>query len=457
MPEKSGFFDHTEDDPREYPAREWAEYFGTLITNGVLNGGLNLNVSATGTDANVSISTGIAWIKGYRYSIYDSPLVLPIQPATTQDRIDRIILRLDTSITVKRIRALVVQGTPSANPVAPNIVRSGDVFDLSIAQVRVKANSTIILPANITDERLNQSVCGLMNSLIKVDTATFQQQWDAFIASVQNQGFATPSYVNAKALEAETNAKNASLPKTGGTISGALRVNGEFTFADGGTYTSLKQSVGDGKAMLKGTIITEKGGTVSQAGSTPTFVELDNGIRSIQQGRYASQIITRNVGSEETWPIAASQSGVVGPTIATFVGGTKLITASAQSYSSFSSSIYWSARTNTNNSLWIQLCLLDDAGRVWNLMKESYGNEVINEITMYILSLSIDLEEGLSRLILAHGLNENVDGLSRYNSPMPAGFNRNGTTSLRYVITSPLNNINMTMMTRHLNIPFKSM
>jgi hypothetical protein len=97
---------------------------------------------------------------------------------------------------VRAIRALVVQGLPGSNPAPPALVRSGNIYDISIAQVRVPANSTIITQADITDERLNQAVCGLVNSMIRVDTATFQAQWDAFIQSVQNQGFVTVAVFN---------------------------------------------------------------------------------------------------------------------------------------------------------------------------------------------------------------------------------------------------------------------
>lgn len=195
MPEKSGFFDSTADDPREYAARDFAEYFARFVTNGVFNAGQYLNVSASGSDANVSLSPGFAWINGYVYSVYDSALTLPIQPATTQDRIDRVVLRLDTSVQTRKIRALVAQGLPSTNPLPPALVRSGSIYDISLAQVRVVANSSIILPGNITDERLDLNVCGLVNSLIRVDTTTFQAQWDAFMAKLQGQGFVTGQYV----------------------------------------------------------------------------------------------------------------------------------------------------------------------------------------------------------------------------------------------------------------------
>ncbi|MFE0619715.1 hypothetical protein [Bacillus altitudinis] len=137
------------------------------------------------------------------YSIYSTPLSLQIQPAASLPRIDRIVLRLDASLSTRSIRAMVIQGTPASNPTVPALTRSGDVYELSIAQVRVNANSTIIAQANITDERLNIDVCGLVNSLVRVDTTTFQKQWDDFIASVQGSGFATPAYVNQKIEESD--------------------------------------------------------------------------------------------------------------------------------------------------------------------------------------------------------------------------------------------------------------
>lgn len=211
MPEKFSFFDSTADDPREYPAREFAEYFSRFVGNGVFAGGTKLKVDASGSDANVTIALGYAWINGYLYGVYDSPLTLPIVPATTQDRIDRVILRLDTSTPVRAIKAIVLQGLPAGTPSPPNLIRSGSIYDLSLAQVLVKANSTVILPENITDERLNTTVCGIVSGLISqadttaifnqfqawynTKTAAYQQQWADFMKDIQDKGFASTQYV----------------------------------------------------------------------------------------------------------------------------------------------------------------------------------------------------------------------------------------------------------------------
>ncbi|MFW5437123.1 hypothetical protein [Paenibacillus apiarius] len=297
MPQKSGFFDATVDDPREYPAREFAEYFARFVGNGVFGGGEKLKVTATGADANVSINLGYGWINGYMYSVYDAPLVLPILPATTQDRIDRIVLRLDVSTPVRSIRALVMQGNPAGTPQPPPIVRSRDIYDLSLAQVLVKANTTTIQPHQITDERLNSQVCGIVTALItqadttsifnefqswlRTKTAEYQKQWDDFIKDIQDEGFATTQYVDqtaqAKANQAETNAKAASLPLTGGSVSGDVIVRGVNLVPE---IQNLKTSGNNAKQAIVDAIIS-KGG---QASTADSWAVLAQKIRNIQQG-----------------------------------------------------------------------------------------------------------------------------------------------------------------------------
>ncbi|RDE19259.1 phage tail protein [Parageobacillus thermoglucosidasius] len=190
MPEKSGFFDSTAEDPREYTADEFAEYFRRLLTDGIFNGGTNLKVEASGTDMKTHILPGYAWIQGYMYKVYDEPLYLQHDlPDAQLDRIDRIVLRLDTSLEVRSIRAVILKGEPAANPVAPSIVRENNIFDLSLAQVRIIAGKSYIEAFQITDERLDTNVCGLVNSLIQADTTEifnqFQQWYEAKTAEYE--------------------------------------------------------------------------------------------------------------------------------------------------------------------------------------------------------------------------------------------------------------------------------
>jgi hypothetical protein len=161
--EKSGFFNSSDGD-RIYDASDFAAYFGSLVSNGIFYAlETNLQVSP-GTGMAVSVAPGAAWINGYRYENTDD-LNLPLATASgTNPRIDRIVVRL--SMIDRNIQLAAITGTPAATPVAPALTRTSDIYELGIADVLVPAAATFIAPNNISDTRLNTSLCGLVNSLV---------------------------------------------------------------------------------------------------------------------------------------------------------------------------------------------------------------------------------------------------------------------------------------------------
>ncbi len=186
--EKSRFFDSVSGD-RRYSSEEFAEYFSSFLTTGIKNGGSNLQVTSTGSSMQINISPGIAMIRGYLYLLEGSEgLDLSINASDAQNRIDRIVLRLDRGASVRSIYAAVKKGEPAAAPVPPVLTREGNIFEISLAQIYIKANAVKVLPADITDERYNTSVCGLINSLITLDTTEFQQQAQAAVEALRSMG-----------------------------------------------------------------------------------------------------------------------------------------------------------------------------------------------------------------------------------------------------------------------------
>lgn len=176
MTEISRFFDHIDGD-RTYNAEEFAEYFRQILTTGVLDTGSNLQVYVNGTDRIARIKSGKAWIEGYFYKLTEE-LELPLEEAHgTYDRIDRIVLRLDTNTDARDIRLIVKTGEPDLEPTPPALTREGNIYEISLAQVFILHNTTSIPVDNVTDERLNSEVCGLANLALtyeefalKVDT-----------------------------------------------------------------------------------------------------------------------------------------------------------------------------------------------------------------------------------------------------------------------------------------------
>ncbi|MBO9596706.1 MAG: hypothetical protein J7559_02620 [Cohnella sp.] len=179
--QKSSFFDTTPEDPREYPAREFAEYFARFVGNGIFGGGTTLKVG-TSTGLKVSVALGYGWINGYMYSLYDAPETLTLDAAAGADRIDRIVLRLDTSISKRSVVVAVKKGTSATAP--PALTRAGDVYELSLAQVIVRNGSATISGADITDERLDNTVCGIVTGVIEqADTTTIFNQFQSWYST----------------------------------------------------------------------------------------------------------------------------------------------------------------------------------------------------------------------------------------------------------------------------------
>ena len=158
----SGFFNSVNGD-RKYTAEQIGNYFEGLIRNGVFKEiGDGFKVQA-GSGMNITVGTGRAfinchWIKN------STVLTLPIAAADAQyDRIDAVKLRLDSSESARKIDIIVDTGTPNSGGKSP--VRSGNVYELTIAHVKVSAAATSIKQSDITDYRSTQ-YCGWADILV---------------------------------------------------------------------------------------------------------------------------------------------------------------------------------------------------------------------------------------------------------------------------------------------------
>ena len=132
--EESRFFDSVEND-NSYYADDFAEYFRMFLKDGVWELGENLSVSP-GNGLSVIVNYGAAMSQGYGYWLKDNNTgkkQLNLAGSTAQPRIDRIVLRLDTSLQTRKIALAVLTGMAAAQPVAPDLTRSGNIYELSLA------------------------------------------------------------------------------------------------------------------------------------------------------------------------------------------------------------------------------------------------------------------------------------------------------------------------------------
>lgn len=180
----------------EYTAADLYRLISLLVGNGVYMNEL----APTATNENMSITHGVghAWISGVAYW-NTTPFILDIATADgSLNRYDSLMLRLDLS--VNETYAVIVQGAYATSPTPPACTRNAETFDLKLCDIYVPAGCTKITQDQITDTRLDSSVCGVpvfpvehldMTSFyrqIATDLANFQQKNEAdFTAWVEDQ------------------------------------------------------------------------------------------------------------------------------------------------------------------------------------------------------------------------------------------------------------------------------
>lgn len=170
---------------RAEEASFFAKYFSQFISNGVFpNPSTNMQVLAT-TGMNVKVGIGTCYINGYMGWVEPAE-TFEIEESDTQARIDRIVARLD--FATKDIQIKIKKGTPLGNPVAPELQRDYDIYEIGLADIRVNANVIEITQENITDLRLNTELCGIVaNQLQHVDTTTLFNQYQEWLNRVTGE------------------------------------------------------------------------------------------------------------------------------------------------------------------------------------------------------------------------------------------------------------------------------
>lgn len=163
---------------RIYKAEDFARYFASFIGTGVFaTPATNLQVTSTDT-MNLTLKQGKAWINGYFYENTED-LTLTVEVADgTLNRIDRVVIRLD--LVNREIKCYVKKGSFATSPVAPELTRNSDIYEIGLADIRVNKGVTKIVQDDITDLRQNNNFCGLVAGVVQqIDTTNLFTQFES--------------------------------------------------------------------------------------------------------------------------------------------------------------------------------------------------------------------------------------------------------------------------------------
>lgn len=166
-------------------------------TSGVFGADGNLSVTAN-SDMTVSVSDGVGWLANDKadgtvfwndtkeQTSSELQLEIPLADAILP-RIDRIVVSWDTVDYAVKPRIEVLKGTAASTPAAPALTNNGLLRQISLAQISVAAAASKIAASDITDERLDADVCGLVTDWISVDTAPMQAQFEDLLQKIKTE------------------------------------------------------------------------------------------------------------------------------------------------------------------------------------------------------------------------------------------------------------------------------
>lgn len=151
--------------------------YDKLFSTGVMpNPSDNFQVMAGDAGMTVKVNPGFAVVKGC-LKLEETIRTIEIQAASSSlDRIDTVVLRLNDEVNARICDLYVRQGIPASSPTRPDLVRSGSVYEIGLADIFIPKNTATIVQKRITDTRLDPDRCGYVSSISKFDTETLYLQ-----------------------------------------------------------------------------------------------------------------------------------------------------------------------------------------------------------------------------------------------------------------------------------------
>lgn len=237
-----------------YTAEDASLWFATR-TSGV-HASDQLGVTAAGGLA-VNVGAGVAWLKyadfaGVSYANTEAKTLQLATANANYPRIDRVVIRYSKSES--RVYMAVKSGTAASSPSAPDVTRTSDTYEISLAQIRVNANASSISASNITDERMNNTVCGLMTDGVTPFETEDEPEFDGDADSLG--GVDASVYQDFMAKKTHTVTVSSTFVNSGSitaySIGGVLRVGGYFQ-----TKKQHAASTADTICTIPGVKVTE--------------------------------------------------------------------------------------------------------------------------------------------------------------------------------------------------------
>lgn len=162
----SGFFNSVDHD-RLYDATDISRLFDGLIRDGIFASIGDCLVVKQSNQMNVTVGTGRAWFN-HTWSYNDALYPVTIPPSEIlMDRIDAIVLEINSVESVRANSIKLIKGTPASTPTKPALTNTKEVHQYPLAYVTVGKEVASIRQADI-ENCVGTSVCPFVTGILEV-------------------------------------------------------------------------------------------------------------------------------------------------------------------------------------------------------------------------------------------------------------------------------------------------
>ena len=174
-----GFYNALNHD-RLYDAIQMSSIFDGIIRDGIFSTiGDTMIVTAPEDGMYVNVGSGRAWFN-HTWTLNDTAYPIEAEQAeVVLDRIDAVILEVNSSAEVRANSIKFLKGTPSSNPVKPTLTHNAEVNQYALAYVRIRAGQTTIFQSDIENAVGTDETPLVTGVLQQVSIETLLKQWEA--------------------------------------------------------------------------------------------------------------------------------------------------------------------------------------------------------------------------------------------------------------------------------------
>lgn len=174
-----GFYNALNHD-RLYDAIQMSSIFDGIIRDGIFSTiGDTMIVTAPEDGMYVNVGSGRAWFN-HTWTLNDTAYPIEAEVAeVVLDRIDAVILEVNSSAEVRANSIKFLKGTPSSNPVKPTLTHNAEVNQYALAYVRIRAGQTTIFQSDIENAVGTDETPFITGVLQQVSIETLLKQWEA--------------------------------------------------------------------------------------------------------------------------------------------------------------------------------------------------------------------------------------------------------------------------------------